>query len=97
MSHYVVVNLIVTDAELLATYRESARPAVQKHGGKVVAAGPNEALEDNGAGPLSVVVIEFPDAEAARAWFNDPDLADTHAIRNKAAKSSISMVPAAGG
>ena len=93
MSHYVIVQMDPTDHELLAEYRPKALAPILAHGGTVIAAGPNEVLEDNGGGPLGTVIIRFPSAEAAKDWFNDPAIADVHAMRNKAAKSTITLYP----
>ena len=89
-----VGNLLVTAPETLGAYRQLARHAMQKHGGVPAAAGPTDVLKDNGVGPLNAVVLTFPDKAAVEAWFNDPDLAKLHAMRNAAAKSTMMMVPA---
>lgn len=93
MSHFAIVNIIPKDNDLLAQYRSKAFPHLVRHNATVVAAGPNKVLEDNGAGPLGLVVISFPDEAAAQAWFDDPEIAEIHALRNKAAHSSIVLVP----
>jgi len=40
------------------------------------------------------VLLEFPDTASARAWIDDPDLADAHALRNKGAKATVTLLEA---
>lgn len=94
MPSYAVVQLIETDADTLATYRQVAGTALEKHGGAPLAGGPgSDVLEDFGAGSTANVIITFPNADAARAWINDPELADIHALRRKGAKTTITLLP----
>jgi uncharacterized protein (DUF1330 family) len=93
MSVIAVVNLTVKNHDLLTEYRGKAKEPLLAHGATILAAGPNIALE-SANGPLNTVVLSFPTQEAAEGWFNDPKLSDLHALRNEAADSSISLVPA---
>ncbi len=94
MPSYAVIQLIETDTEALAEYRAVAGAALKKHGGAPLAGGPgSEVLEDFGAGSTANVIVTFPDAEAARAWINDVDLADVHAMRRKGARTTITLLP----
>ena len=57
---------------------------VAKHGGKAVIGGnsPQRLLALEGAEPpLSVVILEFPSLEQARAWHDDPDYAPLKQLR----------------
>lgn len=92
MPAYVTVQLEITDPATFAEYRKVGGPAVAKHGGKPLSAGHAELMFDAGVGTHPSVLLEFPDAVAARAWLDDPDLADAHALRNKGAKASITLL-----
>jgi uncharacterized protein (DUF1330 family) len=97
MPHYVVVQLILKDAEVFAAYRAKGGAALAKHGGQPIAGGPEiEVLEDTGAGPSTCLIVAFPDAEAARAWINDPELAEVHAMRRDGAQTTILLLPPIG-
>ncbi|MFY0679830.1 MAG: DUF1330 domain-containing protein [Thalassovita sp.] len=93
MPYTVIVQMDPIDPELLAQYRPLALAPILAHGGQVLAAGPHEVLEDTQGGPLGTVVLRFPTEEAAKGWFNDPEIAEIHAMRNKAAKSTITLYP----
>lgn len=93
MSVTLIALITVKDKEPLALYREKAGAALAKHGGSIVTAGPvTETIE----GPKSDVsisaIISFPSSEAAHAWISDPELADVHALRNKAGLSQILLL-----
>lgn len=94
MPAYVTVQLEITDADTFAEYRKVGGPAVAKHGGKPLSAGNASLLYDAGVGTMPSVLLEFPDTASARAWIDDPDLADAHALRNKGAKATVTLLEA---
>lgn len=66
----------VVDPDAMATYsalnRQSAGVFVEKYGIKPLAVyGATEAFE--GDNPDGLILLEFPDAEAARAWYASPE------------------------
>lgn len=86
--------ITVTDKETLGAYREKAAEALAKHGGSVVAADPEPlVLEAANDAPNITALLSFPTTDAAKAWREDPDLADIHALRNKGGKSTIVVLP----
>ena len=90
---HALIYMNITDPEKLAAYREKAGAALQKHGGALAAAAPAPTvLEGSMAAPNMGGVLTFPDKDAAMAWINDPELADTHALRNAAGDSSILLL-----
>ncbi len=90
MSVYAFAMLTVTDKEALDAYRAVAGDALAKHGGKVVKAGPaTDLLDGQGILPHALALLEFPNGDAARAWRDDPELVDVHAMRRSAGGSEI--------
>ena len=86
--------ITVTDKDALGVYREKAADALAKHGGSVVAADPEPlVLESAGETPDIIAVLSFPTADAAKAWRQDAELSDVHALRNKGGKSTIVVLP----
>jgi uncharacterized protein (DUF1330 family) len=83
------------DAEALAEYRRRNTEAVAAHGGRfVVRGGPVEPLE-GGWEPLRIVVMEFPDRDAARAWYASDDYQAIAPIRQGASTTDIILVDGA--
>jgi len=72
MSAYLVFTREKTiNAEELATYMKMAPGTRAGHDSKVLARyGPHEDLE--GSPTEGTVILEFPDAAAAKAWYESP-------------------------
>lgn len=65
-----------------------------KHGGKLVAKSAPQAMEGSPLLPQAMVVIEFPSAEHAQAWYADPEHARLKALRQAGADFSMVLVGA---
>lgn len=94
MTAYVVVQLNPTNAEKMDQYRAVALEPIKKHGGRPIAGGGNIEILETYVDSTIIVTLEFPSADAARNWFNDPDYAHVHQLRNEAGKTSIAILPA---
>ncbi|MBL4784962.1 MAG: DUF1330 domain-containing protein [Cohaesibacteraceae bacterium] len=95
MAVFASIHLTITNPEKLAEYRKHAGPAVQKYGGKAVSTHPAPVvLEAAETPPTVMVIVEFPTLDHAKGWFDDPDLAYVHALRNEAGLSTIVVNPA---
>ncbi len=85
-------NLSVTDAAALARYKALAAPIVQQFGGRyVVLGGPAERLEGSWA-PTFPVMIEFPTAAQARAWYHSDAYAALKTLRLSAVRSEAVLI-----
>ena len=80
----------VKDPEKFEAYRAVAGAALAKHGGRVshVTQKPTR-LEGEMEVPGALVLLEFPNPEAAHAWHADPDLAHAHDLRRAGVNMSI--------
>jgi uncharacterized protein (DUF1330 family) len=72
MTAYVTVHATPKDTEKLQAYGALAAPTLVAYGGKFVARGPCEVLSGEHAHKV-MVVLEFPDKDAARRWYNSPE------------------------
>jgi uncharacterized protein (DUF1330 family) len=89
---YVVVDMDVTDPDRYADYRGLASRAVESAGGRYLArGGATEVLEGDRV-PNRMVILEFPDMDAARAWYDSPAYRDARAARAGAAVGSFIAV-----
>jgi uncharacterized protein (DUF1330 family) len=92
MPAYVVVDIEVTDPEQYSAYREAAGPAVAAYGGRfLVRGGEMEPLE-GGWEPGRVVVVEFPDLETVRRWYESPEYRHARSLREGAARMRMLAV-----
>lgn len=73
MAAHVIIYATVKDPDKLATYAKGAGPTLAAHGGEFIMAAP--VLETlTGQGKFDKYVqIKFPDADAARAWYNSDE------------------------
>lgn len=78
---YVVVDARSSDPVRMAEYRRLSQIAVDKFGGRfLVRGGTYEVLEGNWQ-PQRLVVVEYPDIEAARRFYDSPEYVAARAAR----------------
>jgi|tagenome__1003787_1003787.scaffolds.fasta_scaffold20668490_2 uncharacterized protein (DUF1330 family) len=93
MSAYVIAETRVTDPSRLAEYLDAARPSVERHGGRYLTSSTNvTALEGVWPAGVRVVIVEFSDVEAAKAWYHSADYAKALAIRAVALERRLFIV-----
>ena len=75
----------------LDNYRRLAADSIERHGGKyLVRGGGTDVLEGEWSG--AVIVVEFPSAEEARAWYASQDYAEALKFRNDALSRNLILV-----
>jgi uncharacterized protein (DUF1330 family) len=95
MSAYVVVDITIRDRKSYERYKELAAPTVSAYGGRyLVRGGATESLEGDWH-PPRLVILEFPDAEAGRAWWNSPEYEPAKALRQSCADTVMLLVQGA--
>lgn len=81
----------VVDAEAMAAYQARNRESTPPPGFRpLVVYGAMETLE--GDAPDGVILLEFPDAAAAKAWYYSPEYQENMKLRQKAAPYRCIMV-----
>ena len=92
MPAYVVVEIEVLDAERYETYKRMVPPSLAAYGGRfVVRGGAAETLEGEWS-PKRLVIVEFPSAERAKAWWGSPEYAEAKALRQATARTQMIVV-----
>lgn len=92
MPAYIIVDIEITNPELYQEYIKLTPASLALYGGKfVVRGGPVEILEGN-PNPGRMVVLEFKDAETARAWWASPEYGPAKEIRQQAANTKMILV-----
>ena len=96
MPVYVIADVReVRDLEALIEYRRRNTDAVGNHGGRFLVRG-GEATALEGDWPTQrIVLIEFPDAGAARAWWESDEYAPLKAMRREASDTNLLLVEGA--
>ena len=93
MPAYVIIDTNVREAEKYEAYKALARPLVEKFGGKYLSRGGElEVIDGELWRPTRMVLLEFPDGDAARAFFNCDEYQPVVAIRHEHADSTVVIV-----
>ena len=92
MSAYVVVDVEVTDPAAFEEYRQQVPATIARYGGRyIVRGGQTQTLEGHWD-PKRVVILEFPDRAAARAWWSSQEYAGAKALRQRCARTQLIIV-----
>jgi len=89
---YLVADIELHDLEQYKDYVEHVPALIEKHGGKYcVRTGESQVLEGNWT-PSRLVILEFPDREAALAFYADPDYEPYKSLRQAISDSGVILV-----
>ena len=92
MPAYVIGDIRVTDTSQYETYVPPALASITQYGGRVLVAGPTLELLDGGPAPERTVVVEFPDAAAARRWYRSPEYQTALPIRLRSSQGRVFLI-----
>lgn len=92
MPAYVLSMMAIHDPETYRKYTDRTPPTVAKYGGKFLARGtPVETLEGEEYKDR-LVILEFPNAKAARDWWADPAYQEAVTFRHASSTSTLLMM-----
>jgi uncharacterized protein (DUF1330 family) len=92
MAAYLISEAEVLDYELLEIYRKIAAESIQAYGGRyLVCVGASELVE-GGPPPKGLVIVEFPNMEVAKQWYNSPAYAQALKVSGKALSRRLVFV-----
>jgi uncharacterized protein (DUF1330 family) len=95
MPSYVVVLARIKNPDKIAEYSKAAGPIVAKYEGKFITRAPIvESLTQN-ADYERFVLIEFPNPDIARTWYNSTEYQALIPLRNEGADMVFSLAVAA--
>ena len=92
MPAYVIANVEVYDPEAYAEYTQTTPASVAAHGGRFLARGGHAEVLEGTLLPRRVVLIEFPDVDAARAWWGSDDYRSRADQRRMASRGDFLIV-----
>lgn len=92
MKAYLFVEIQVHDPEQYQVYRQLTPATLAPYGGRfVVRGGPVETVEGDWT-PERIVILEFPDAEMAKAWWNSTEYAAARELRQRSAHTQMLLL-----
>lgn len=92
MSAYLIANIVVTDPAGFAAYRDQVAPLIAAYGGRYLVRGGAVTPVEGEPGLNRVVVLEFSDMAALRAFYFSADYAPLIAMRAAATVSNVALV-----
>lgn len=96
MPAYMIVIAKIADRDaFMAGYGKAAAALVTRFGGRYVLRAPGaELLEGSFGDGASMVISEWPDKQAARAFWNSPEYAEAKRLREGAAECQVLLIDA---
>jgi uncharacterized protein (DUF1330 family) len=91
-AYFLFDNVEVSDPAALASYAEQVAKIVAEHGGRYLATNVVPEVVEGDPGLRSVVLMEFPDADSARAWYESPAYQPLKAIRHRAVRNNAVLL-----
>jgi uncharacterized protein (DUF1330 family) len=92
MAAYLVADTEIVDHHTYDEYKSRVAPLIAKFGGRFLVRGGKHTVLEGTWQPHRLVVIEFPDMEALRSWYNSPEYAPLLALRQPAANDHLVAV-----
>jgi uncharacterized protein (DUF1330 family) len=94
MPAYVIIETEIHDAEQYERYKAASPDAVHAGGGRFVVRGGELAVLEGDWDPPRLVILEFPDLEAAQRWYDSPEYVEARKLRQGAANLRMVAVQA---
>ena len=94
MPAYVIIETDIHDPEQYERYKAASPAAVAGGGGRFLARGGELAVLEGDWDPARIVVLEFPDLETVKRWYDSPDYQEAKRLREGAA--SLRMIAVEG-
>jgi uncharacterized protein (DUF1330 family) len=95
MAAYVLAEVEVTNPDGYKEYTADVPGTITRYGGRfLVRGGASEALEGDWP-KIRRVIIEFPDVEAAKRWWNSPEYEKPKAMRRANSKGRLILLEGA--
>jgi uncharacterized protein (DUF1330 family) len=92
MPAYVIVQITIDDPAMYERYKELAPASIAAYAGRyLVRGGQSEVLEGSWQ-PARLVVLEFPTAATARAWWSSREYGPAKAVRQGCARTEMLLI-----
>lgn len=92
MAAYVIVNDEIVDESTFSEFRERIGATVEAHGGRYLVRGGNVEVVEGNWSADRVVVVEFADVGAAKAWLDSAEYSELKELRQRSANANVIVV-----
>lgn len=91
-AYFIADQLEVTDPDTLKEYSAGVGATVAKYKGKALVRGGDVEVLEGDFQPRRLVIMEFPDMAALKAWYDSDDYAALKDMRTSSSSSNIIAV-----
>jgi uncharacterized protein (DUF1330 family) len=92
MTAYIVASIDVHDPEQYEAYKSAVIASITAYGGKYLVRGGKILRLEGDWNPKRFVVVEFPSAAQAKAWWESTDYAGPKRLRQSSAETDMFIV-----
>jgi len=92
MPVHIIADVTIHDPVTYDRYKELAPASIAKYGGRYTIRGATVTTLEGSWKPARFVMLEFPTAERAQAWWNSPEYAPAKALRHASARTEMLLV-----
>ena len=92
MTAYIIVETDIRDPEQYELYKQASPAAVTAGGGRFIARGGELAVLEGDWRPKRLTLLEFPDLEAAKRFYESPEYREAKRLREGAARFDMVAV-----
>lgn len=92
MSAYLIADVDITDPAGFADYSRQVPASLEPYGGRYLIRGGAAAVLEGDWLPKRCVVIEFPDMQRLKAWWESPAYRVLRVLRERTATSKITAI-----
>ncbi len=92
MAAYIIADIEVLDPVEYEEYKKRATGTPERFGGRYIVRGGTVQVLEGEWSPKRFVILEFPSAEHARAWYESQEYGQAKAIRHRTARSNLILV-----
>lgn len=89
MAVYLIADIEVLDPAAFEAYRQQVPATIAAHGGRYLARGGDTEVLEGGWSPKRCVILEFPDRERFRAWWDSPEYLPLRRLRERSTRSQL--------
>jgi uncharacterized protein (DUF1330 family) len=89
MPAYLIADIELKDSAAYQSYVREVPRLIERHGGTYLARGGEVEIIEGAWTPRRLVLVRFPDMQAIRDFFADPEYQPLAAVRWKAAESNV--------
>lgn len=92
MPAYIIVQVSVRDPKRYEDYKPMVQPSLAAYGGRfLVRSGKAQTMEGSWQ-PERFVILEFDDADRAKAWWNSEEYREAKSLRQATADTEMILV-----